>query len=89
DVADAVGRGWLATVGPVPVPIVIGPLWLSGNLNFYLPDRPSAVIDGKYRISPWVRREDVDRRGAVLIWSVAQDGDDLPPALARDYPRAQ
>ena len=50
----------------------------------YHPDHPSVLIAGEFKQSPWIRPDDIERRGAILIW-------DYPPAgekLIKQFPQA-
>lgn len=49
-------------------PILISDVWHSGVLHFYLPNHPTSVIDAKPSYSPWVSQQEIDARGALLVW---------------------
>jgi 4-amino-4-deoxy-L-arabinose transferase-like glycosyltransferase len=59
----------------------------ANNVAVYSPDRPHVVVHGNPRLSPWIDPEDLDRRGAVLVWEAAAPG--LPEQLRIAFPRAQ
>ena len=39
--------------------------------------------------SPWTSDEDLSRRGGVLVWNAAVEGDDLPALLRARFPTAE
>ena len=58
----------------------------TNNIAVYSPDRPRVIVHADIDISPWIDRDDLRRRGAVLVW---EDGQLDAAALARlrsDYP---
>ena len=58
----------------------------TNNIAVYSPDRPRAIVHADLAISPWIDRDDLRRRGAVLVW---EDGQVEAAALAQlrlDYP---
>jgi 4-amino-4-deoxy-L-arabinose transferase-like glycosyltransferase len=61
-----------------PLAYVIGAMWLSGNIAYYAPERPRALIDGNPLRAPWIDLDDLRSRGAVVVW-VAGDPKVLPP----------
>ena len=68
-----------------PLQIVAGDYWLTGLLSAYSSSRPSVLIDGNPRFSPWV---DVDRllsQGALWVWqdSGSQSSPAPPSTLAQ------
>jgi hypothetical protein len=71
--------------------IVVGSTWFAGNVAFYSPDRPSVLIDGDFRLSPWISQERLRREGALVVWPAAPTGDWTPypgqhelPTLSRE-----
>jgi len=58
-----------------PLDIVIGDVWLAGNIGFYAQSaRPSAFIDANPVASPWLDDESVRARGAVVLWASDRRG---------------
>jgi hypothetical protein len=52
-------------------------------------DRPSTLfIHGGFRFSPWVDVEKLKQSGAVLVWDAREEGGDIPPYLAAQFPNA-
>ncbi len=54
-----------------PLPIVIGDHILTAIVSSYSEDRPSMLIRGSFRLSPWLSETDLSR-GAALICRVEQ-----------------
>jgi hypothetical protein len=71
-----------------PLAYVVGDFWLAGNVIFFSPERPHMFHDARLDFSPWIDVADVRRRGAVLLWPAAHDGE-TEPTLMRDlFPAA-
>ena len=67
-------------------PYVGGGEFATNNIAVYSPDRPRVIVHADLGISPWIDRDDLRRRGAVLVW---EDGQIDAAALAQlrsDYP---
>lgn len=63
-----------------PLVYVIGESWLAGNIALYAPNfhnRPHVWIDGKKTTSPWINPDDVNAKGALVIWKEGKE----PPVL--------
>jgi hypothetical protein len=56
------------------------------NIAVYSLDRPSVIVHGELRFSPWVDPADLDRRGAVVVWR-GSDAD--LNRLRRIFPRVE
>jgi 4-amino-4-deoxy-L-arabinose transferase-like glycosyltransferase len=50
-----------------PLQIVVGNHIDSAILSGYLPDRPSMLVDGDFRLSPWLHQDDLARHGGLWI----------------------
>ena len=44
----------------------------TNNIAVYSPDRPRVIAHADRAISPWVDRDALKRRGAVLVWEDGQ-----------------
>ena len=55
-----------------PVPFVGGGEFATNNIAVYSPDRPRVIVHADPAISPWVDRDDLRKRGAVLVWEDGQ-----------------
>lgn len=81
ELAAAVTAAWRAETGR-PLPYVVGPMWLSGNVATFSPDRPRAFVDADAIGHPWIDVADVARRGAVIVyWTDSAEPPPLPAAL--------
>lgn len=70
-----------------PLAVVAGDIWTAGLVGRYGRDRPSVLIAGDLRRSPWIKPDDLARTGLAIVWRV-RGGDTEPPAwVRRDYPR--
>lgn len=49
---------------------VAGDYWLAGLVSAYGATRPSVLIDGDARFSPWVDMARLEQKGALWIWQV-------------------
>jgi hypothetical protein len=67
---------------------VVGDFWLAGNVIFFSPDSPRLFHDASLRYSPWIEVADVHRRGAVVVWPAARDGE-MPAAMRAAFPAAE
>ena len=69
-----------------PLAVVIGDVRTAGLVAFASPDRPSLYIDGAPAFSPWLSDDDVREKGAILVWSVSDQGGVPPAALKERFP---
>lgn len=67
---------------------VVGDFWLAGNVIFFSPDSPRMFHDASLHYSPWIEVADVRRRGAVLLWSAARDGE-MPAEMRALFPTVE
>ena len=65
--ADRMTREWREKTG-TPLRYVAGTEFAVNNVAVYSPDRPSVVVHGQPRISPWVDMTDLKKRGALVLW---------------------
>jgi len=83
--ADAMGRffsdSFQRRTGK-PLAIVTGDPGTAELVAFGSPSRPSVYFAGAPEQSPWITTEDVQRRGAVVVWPTA-DTAGTPPAEIR------
>jgi hypothetical protein len=78
------------------LPLVAGERWLTGNVAFHAPSRPSVLTNGGLggasldeQACPWTSVADLRTRGGVLLWLVEREGTALPPELADAVPDAE
>jgi len=83
--ADEITARWHAKFGS-PVPFVGGGEFATNNIAVYSPDKPSVIVHADPGLSPWVDREELRRRGAVIVWEDGQLDANAMAQLRRDYP---
>ena len=78
-----------------PLAIVTGDTHLAALVALIAPSRPSVYLFATPELSPWVTRQDIDSKGAVVVWPSTSTHDLLPasiqervPALTPEVPRA-
>ncbi len=74
--ADIVTRDWHRRYG-TPLVYVGGSEFVANNVAVYSPDRPHVIVHGELRLSPWIDKADLRRRGAVLVWQPGLPGGDV------------
>jgi len=65
--ADTLTRDWHDRYG-TPLTYVSGTQFAANNVAVYSPDRPHVLVDGELKLSPWIDKDDLRRRGLVLVW---------------------
>jgi hypothetical protein len=83
--ADEITRTWRAKFG-TPVPFVGGGEFSTNNIAVYSPDKPRVIVHADLTISPWVNRDELRKRGAVIVWEDGQLDAAAMAQLRRDYP---
>jgi hypothetical protein len=91
--AETVTRLWHDRFG-TPLVYVGGGEFATNNVAVYSTDRPHVIVHADPAISPWIDRDDLKRRGFLLVWEDGQASDaqiaqwraafpgfDLQPAL--------
>lgn len=68
-----------------PLDYVVGTTWTAGTVSFYSADRPSVMIDGDRRLSPWIDQARLDQAGAVVVWWNDKESE----AILDQFPGAQ
>ena len=68
ELARLIENDWQRTTG-VPLRYVVGSTWAAGNVAFFGASTPDVLINGDYRISPWVTPERLQACGYVLLWA--------------------
>lgn len=65
-----------------PLDTVAGDYWLAGMVVVASPDRPSVLVNGDARFSPWVTEQRLRDHGALWIWQDSAPGQPAatPPA---------
>ena len=95
EVAERVIEVWRERYD-APLQLVGGERWLTGNVSFWAPSRPSIFTNGGLRTSmldeeacPWTSVADFRKRGGVLVWPIGRDGAALPYELIKHFPDAE
>src|SRR3954466_1382687 len=83
--ADEITARWRAKFS-TPLPFVGGGEFATNNIAVYSPDRPRVIVHADPAISPWVDRDELRRRGAVIVWEDGQLDAAAMAQLRRDYP---
>ncbi len=78
EIAAEMQRVWRATTG-TPLRIVAGDLWTAGMVAAHATDKPSILIEGSLRFSPWLDRARLEREGFMAVWWRTRE--DPPDAL--------
>lgn len=77
----------LAVAGPArlalggPIDIVSGPPAVSGAVALLLEERPRVLIGHDAGISPWIRPDELERKGVLELWPPG----DAPPDVVRVF----
>ena len=80
--AEALGAQAQATwraLAHCPLDTVAGDYWLAGLVVVASPDRPSVLIDGDARFSPWITPQRLRAHGALWLWQSGSP--DQPSAI--------
>jgi hypothetical protein len=77
-----------------PLTYMIGDIWPAGNVAYYAPERPHVLIMGDYAVSPWIDKNDLVKKGGVIVWCVSNcarhDYEELiPPFVHDEFPQAE
>jgi hypothetical protein len=78
-------NAWQKETG-TPLAYVAGEMWPAAHLTLFAPSRPSMFLDHDPALSPWIDREDLRKKGVLLVW--IGDGTDVPQMFQRLYPAA-
>jgi len=82
--ADTISREWRQKTG-TPIAYVGGTEFAANNIAVYSSDRPHVVVHGEPTLSPWIDRDDLRRRGIVLVW----DTPEMPVELRANFPELE
>jgi hypothetical protein len=83
--ADEITARWHAKFGGA-LPFVGGGEFATNNIAVYSPDKPRVIVHADPGLSPWVDRDELKRRGAVIVWEDGQLDANAMAQLRRDYP---
>ncbi len=76
EISETLQAHWRQATNDAPLRVVAGDIWDAGLVGLDDPNPPSVLIWGDYEIAPWVTPEEVERYGALVVWS-----GDQPEAL--------
>jgi hypothetical protein len=85
--ADIISRDWRQKTGK-PVPYVGGTEFAANNVSVYSQDRPHVVPHGEPKLSPWITRDDLRRKGIVLVWE-RNLAPNMPENMRANFPEAE
>jgi hypothetical protein len=71
EISETLQSAWAAETNNAPLRIIAGDIW-TGGLVALDGAHPHLLINGDYAIAPWVKPEQVERDGALLVWSGTQ-----------------
>ncbi|WP_428246352.1 glycosyltransferase family 39 protein [Ferrovibrio sp.] len=88
ELARTVTDTWRRETGQ-PLRFVAGQMWLTGNVVFYSSDRPQSFTAASRIAAPWIDNARLRQCGAMLLWPIALDEDEIPHNLAAAFPDAR
>jgi hypothetical protein len=83
--ADDVTQRWHEKFGTA-LPFVGGGEFATNNIAVYSKDKPRVIVHADPALSPWVDRDELRRRGAVIVWEDGQMDARALAQLRSDYP---
>ncbi len=90
--SDQIIGGWNQKY-QTPLNYIIGDTWPAGNIAYYPPGRQHVLINGDYKISPWIKPTDIEQQGAVIVWCIencaCRNHTEQMPEYVRQYPKAE
>lgn len=67
EIAAELQRIWRDATGE-PLRLVAGDLWTGGMVVAFATDRPSLLVEGSLRLSPWIEPARIAREGVLTVW---------------------
>lgn len=64
---NGVSTQWQAMFPGQTLHYVAGHIWEAGIVSFYHPDTPHVLVDGDFSTAPWIKKEQVNDCGMVLL----------------------
>jgi hypothetical protein len=68
-----------------PLAYVAGSRWVGGNIGFYSTDHPAVFIEWNKQRAPWIKLDDLRKKGAVFVWSIT-DNETMPREVPAQFP---
>jgi hypothetical protein len=69
-----------------PLAIVVGDESTAMLVAMAAPSRPSVYFDAAPERTPWVNRQDIENKGAIIVWPTTDTAGRLPPAIKERFP---
>jgi hypothetical protein len=69
-----------------PLAIVAGDERTAALIALTAPSRPSLYLDATPERTPWVSRQDIESKGAVIVWPATDTTGAPPPAIKARFP---
>lgn len=88
EIANQVTLLWRERYG-IPLEYIAGSRWVSGNISFYSKDHPTVFIDWNKRISPWIKMQKMQEKGAVFVWNETNNHEFLADQIKKAYPHLE
>jgi hypothetical protein len=85
--AQTITNEWRTKTGSQLV-YVGGTQFAANNMAVYSPDRPHVVVETDLARSPWIERDDLRRRGLVIVWE-RNLSRDMPDDMRANFPDAE
>jgi proteasome lid subunit RPN8/RPN11 len=87
--AREVERNW-SQFSSQPVPIVASPDYFMGSsVCWYVSGRPAMCMLEGANETPWVKDEDLNAKGGVVLWKTSHDGEEFPRQLRSRFAHAR
>lgn len=74
-VASQAQQQW-AQLSTCPLQLLSGDPWVAGLVAIGATPMPSILISGDYRLSPWLRPDDIERHGVLVVWPQREGASD-------------
>ena len=69
-----------------PLTIVAGDERTAALVALAAPSRPSLYLDATPERTPWVSRQDIEAKGAVVVWPISDNSGAPPPEIKARFP---
>jgi Dolichyl-phosphate-mannose-protein mannosyltransferase len=69
-----------------PLAIIAGDEHIAALVALAAPSRPSLYLDATPERTPWVSRQDIETRGAVVVWLTTDSSGAPPPEIKARFP---
>ncbi len=85
ELAQLIETDWEQKTG-TPLRNVVGSTWAAGNVAFHARSTPDVLINGDYRLSPWMDPARLQDCGSVLLWAPEKTAREPGPWMSRMNP---